>query len=241
MIGYIRLEVLRTLRDGGYVIIAVAMPVLMYLVFSGLDLGAPDGREGTLYLMVGMAAFGACGAAFNNGSGVAEDAVAGWLRQLRVTPLTPAQVVVARAVVGMLVVLPAVAGVLAAGALINGAQLAPGQWLATGGLLWLGVAPIVLFALGNGYLLSAQTAQMVNISANLCLALVGGLWVPATDFPAWLATLSSWTPTQRYAELSWDVVFGGAPSPAALAVLGGWLAVFAAYAVYGYRRSGRTA
>lgn len=74
------------------------------------------------------------GAAFNNGTGVAEDAAAGWLRQLLVTPLTPAQVVIARAVVGMLVVLPAVLVVLAAGAIFHGAQLSPGQWL-SGALL----------------------------------------------------------------------------------------------------------
>lgn len=239
MLGYIRLEVLRTVRDGGYLIIAFAMPVILYLVFSSLDMGGGSGS--TLYILVGMAAFGACGAAFNNGTGVAEDATAGWLRQLRVTPLSPARVVAARAIVGMLVVLPSIVGVLAAGALVNGAQLSLGQWLGTGALLWVGVTPIVLFALGNGYLLSAQTAQVANIAGNIGLAMLGGLWVPINAFPSWLATLSTWTPTNRYAQLSWDVVFGGSPSLAAAGVLTAWLAVFAAYAVYGYRRAGRTA
>ena len=65
--------------------------------------------------MVGMAAYGAVGSALNTGGGVAEDRAIGWLRQLRVTPMRPHQVVVGRALTASVTVLPAITAVLAAG------------------------------------------------------------------------------------------------------------------------------
>ncbi|WP_248958523.1 hypothetical protein [Sphaerisporangium perillae] len=48
-----------------------------------------DERQAALYIMVGMAAYGGMGAAFNNGTGLGEDKALGWLRQLRLTPWRP--------------------------------------------------------------------------------------------------------------------------------------------------------
>lgn len=71
MLDYLRLEVRRTLRDAGFVIGGIAMPVMMYLLFTNLG-GASDGgwKTGS---MIGMAAYGAVGSALNTGGGVAED------------------------------------------------------------------------------------------------------------------------------------------------------------------------
>jgi ABC-2 type transport system permease protein len=240
MLGYVRLEVRRTLRDMGFVIGGVGMPLLMYLLFTNLGVSGGDKHDAAVYLMVGMAAYGALGAALSVGTGVAEDKAHGWLRQLRVTPLSPSRVVAGRAVTGSVVVLPAIASVLIAGALVNGVRLAAWQWAATAGLLWLGTAPFTLLGLGNGYRLSAQTTGVVNVACNLGLAVVGGLWIPASLFPGWLRAVSHWTPTYRFGQLGWSVVSGAAPGAGTVAVLAGWLAVFAAYAVYAYRRSART-
>ncbi len=71
------------------------MPVMMYLLFTNLGDGGDGGwKTGS---MIGMAAYGAVGSALNTGGGVAEDRVTGWLRQLRVTPMTPREVVSADA------------------------------------------------------------------------------------------------------------------------------------------------
>src|SRR5690606_13079216 len=113
-------------------------------------------------------------------SGLAEDRAAGWLRRLRLTPLSPAAVVAGKAVTGVVIVVPAIAAVLAAGVLVNGVRLGAGQWIAIAGLLWAGSVPFTLFGLGNGYLLSGQSAALVNFAASLVLAVGGGLWLPAT-------------------------------------------------------------
>jgi len=235
---YLRLEVRRTLRDPGFVIGTVVMPVTMYLLFTNLGDGDDSGWKTAS--MVGMAAYGAMGSALNTGAGVAEDKSTGWLRQLRITPMTPRQVVIGRALTGAVTVLPAIVAVLAAGGLVNGVRLDAWKWAAIALLLWLGSIPFTLLGLGNGYRLTAQTTGVANLACNLVLAVVGGLWFPLALFPEWLRSLSAYTPTNRFAQLGTAVADGHAPTMGAVLVLSLWLLAFGSYAVTSYRRAART-
>ncbi|MEU8786086.1 ABC transporter permease [Streptomyces sp. NPDC048637] len=241
MLDYLRLEVRRTLRDRGFVLFGIGMPVLMYLLMTNIG-GGPGGAdpEWKITSMVGMAAYGALGAAIGTGTGVAEDKQLGWLRQLRITPLSPLRVVVGRGLTGSVTVLPALASVLLVGALVNGVRMPAWQWAALAGLLWIGTAPFTLLGLGNGYRLSAQSTGVVNTGCMLLLSIIGGLWFPAELFPGWLRSLSLWTPGNRFAELGRSVTDGSAPGLGSVAVLAFWLALFGGYAVYAYRRAART-
>ncbi|WUH93764.1 ABC transporter permease [Streptomyces sp. NBC_00433] len=243
MIEYVRLEVRRTLRDTGFVVVGVATPLMMYLLFTNLGTGdsSQDKMDYARFSMIGMAAYGALGAALAVGPGVAEDKARGWLRQLRVTPLSPLQVVLGRALTAGVTVLPAIVTVFTAGALVNGVRLAVWQWAAAAALMWLGTIPFTLLGLGNGYGLTAQTTGVVSMVSMMGLSVIGGLWIPVEVFPHWLAAVSRWTPTNRFGDLGWSVLDHHAPSPGTVGVLGLWLAVFAGYAVFSYRRSARTA
>ncbi|RSS53479.1 ABC transporter permease [Streptomyces sp. WAC01280] len=238
MTAYVRLEARRTLRETGFVISTVAVPVMMYLLFT--NLGGSDGTDWKAAAMVGMAGYGALGAALSVGNAISEDKTTGWLRQLRITPMTPRQVVTGRALTGAVVVLPSITAVLLAGALLNGVRMAAWQWVAVAVTLWLGSLPFTLLGIGNGYRLSTQTTGVVNVACNLGLAVVGGLWFPTVLFPSWLRTISEYTPTNRFAELGVSVTEGTAPGAAALAVLAVWAALFGVYAAVSYRRSART-
>ncbi|MFD6286244.1 ABC transporter permease [Streptomyces sp. NPDC060205] len=238
MLDYLRLEVRRTLRDVGFMIGGVVMPVVMYLLFTNLGGGADaDWKTAS---MIGMAAYGAMGSALNTGGGVAEDRTTGWLRQLRITPMSPRQVVTGRALTGAVTVLPAIVAVLAAGGLVNGVRMDAWKWAVVALALWLGSVPFTLLGLGNGYRLTAQATGVVNMVCNLTLAVVGGLWFPLALFPGWLRSLSSYTPTNRFAQLGTAVADGRAPALAAVLVLTGWLLLFGSYAVVSYRRTART-
>ncbi|MEU8968783.1 ABC transporter [Streptomyces sp. MUSC 14] len=237
MLAYIRLETRRTLRDPGFVIGGIAMPVLMYLLFT--NIGQNDGSWKAAS-MVGMAAYGAVGSALNTGSAVAEDRAVGWLRQLRVTPMTPREVVTGRTLTGTVTVLPAILAVLAAGGLVNGVRLALWQWAATALLLWLGSLPFTLLGLGNGYRLTGPATGVTNMLCGLGLSVLGGLWFPVSLFPGWLRAVSAYTPTHRFAQLGAAVTEGRAPGTGAIIVLTAWLGLFGSYAVLSYRRGAGT-
>jgi ABC-2 type transport system permease protein len=238
MTGYLRLELRRMLRTPGFFIFTLVMPLVMYLVFTNLGSLTGQGRhDGARYAMVSVGGYGAIGALLNYASGVVGDRSLGWLRQLRLTPLSPLKVVVAKAIAGLVLALPPVAALCLAAVVINGVRLTAAQWLTLVPALWLGAAPFVLLGLGIGYLCTAQTVQPANFLAYFGFSLLGGLWLPIETFPHWMRAIGRLMPTHAYAAVSWSVVFSFRPSMADVAPLGGWLVVFAAFAVYAYRRS----
>ncbi|EPD59823.1 MULTISPECIES: ABC transporter permease [unclassified Streptomyces] len=237
MIGYIRLEILRLIRNGGYLMMSLVMPVGLYLTVAG---GGPD-QESLARSMVGAAAFGALGVVITNGTGIAEDRALGWLRQLRLTPLSPAQVVVARGAVATCLGIMPIVVIGLVGALYKGVHLSAGTWLEVFVLLWVGIAPLAMLGIGIGYLFPAQLAQIAGTLSYLSLTLLGGLMLPVSSLPSWAQPLSKETPVFRYAELSWDAAKGSAFSASGVAVLGVWTVLLAAFAAYAYRRGGRRA
>ncbi|SPF00235.1 ABC transporter permease [Streptomyces sp. MA5143a] len=238
---YVGLELRRAFRDVGFVVFGIGTPVLMYVMFTNVGDGSARTPDWALSAMVGLAAFGALSSGLTSGTAVAEDKAAGWLRRLRVTPLTSAQVVVGRSLTGSLMVLPAIIVVLVTALIANGVRLQPWQWLVLILVLWVGSLPFTMLGIANGYQLSSQTANVTNILCNLVLALLGGLWFPVSEFPGWLAPVATWTPGHLFARLGWDTAGGRAPSLTSAAGLAGWLLLFSAYAAYAYRRSGRKA
>lgn len=213
MLRYIVLEVRRTLRDGFFLIFGTGMPVMMYLLFT--NIGGGEGVDGWKTVsMVGMAAYGALGSAMAIGTGVASDRTLGWLQQLRVTPLAPAQAVVGRAISGSVTVLPTILTVLLVGALVNGVRLAAWQWAVLALLLWIGALPFTLLGLGNGYRLTPQGTGVVNVACLTGFAIVGGLWFPLELLPEWLRHIGRFTPANRFADLGWATTGVTRPAPA---------------------------
>jgi ABC-2 type transport system permease protein len=241
MSGYLRLELRRMARTPGFLIFTVVMPLVMYLVFTNLgSLTGQDREHAALYAMVSVGGYGAIGALLNYASGVVGDRTTGWLRQLRLTPLSPLRVVVAKGIAGMVLAVPPIAAMCVAAALINGVRLPAGEWALVVLLLWAGAAPFVLLGLGIGYLCTAQTVQPANFLAYFGMSLLGGLWLPLDVFPPALRAVGRFMPTHGYADLAWRVVFHAPPSAGDALTLGGWLVAFAGFAVFAYRRSAAT-
>ena len=113
MTGFLTLELRRSLRDVRYLVLAVAMPIGLYLLFAGLfgahgqqAQGLPQPTE----LMVAMIAYGAIWAVFSaTGPRIAHERAIGWTRQLRVTPLTPTSALAGKLVTAVAAALPAMA------------------------------------------------------------------------------------------------------------------------------------
>ena len=134
--------------------------------------------------MVGMAAYGALGAACQHRHGRRRGQFARLAAAVADHPDRPRQVVLGRAVSGSVTVLPAILAVLRPAALVNGVRLAR---LAVGGLvllLWLGALPFTL--LGHRQRLPAVRPERPESSTWAPLwasAVIGGLWFPIEAVP----------------------------------------------------------
>ncbi|GAA2618432.1 ABC transporter permease [Dactylosporangium fulvum] len=241
MLPYVRLELRRLARTPGMLVYSVVMPLLSYLIFTNItSITGQDKAAAATYTMVSMAGYGAIGALLNYSSGLVVDRSIGWLRQLRLTPLSPVKVVLGKGITALATGIFPVIALCAAAVVINGVQLRTGQWLTIVPLLWLGALPFALLGIGLGYLATAQTVQPLSLLVYLGFSITGGLWLPLDLLPGWLASVGQWLPTYAYADLSWRVAFGAAPSLTDVVTLAVWLVVFGALAVAGYRRSGRS-
>ena len=120
-----------TMKNFSFVIFTVIMPVTLYLVFSSLYGNSSDDPTGiaSAMIMVSMAAYGSLGAAMSGGAQLAVERRSGWFRQLMITTLPGRVFLWARAAVIMMLVLPALALVFAAGGLIGGVERRSAVWL----------------------------------------------------------------------------------------------------------------
>jgi len=98
-------ELRRLLRSPRFLIFTAGLPLVYFLLFSGIY--APDGGAAVVVLMAMMGAFGAISASISVGGRVANERHIGWNRQLRLTPLPGWGYLAVKAATAMLVVLPA--------------------------------------------------------------------------------------------------------------------------------------
>ncbi|HEY6497731.1 MAG TPA: ATP-binding cassette domain-containing protein [Trebonia sp.] len=227
-LGYLCLELSRTLRDGRYLLLAVIAPVGFYLLFSAVfgstpgpntTFGLPAAKE----IMVAMATFGAMWAALTaTAPRLARDREGGWSDYLATTPLRAGQVLVGRIATGLIVALPAVVAVGIAAVAAHGVSLAAWQWAADLGLLWIGTLPFVALGIAIGSLASSTVAFALSTGLWFAFAALGGLWVPPGNLSSGLRHLATALPSYNQAALGWHVTSGTAPTVTNVAVLAAW-------------------
>ncbi|MFI6789095.1 ABC transporter permease [Nonomuraea sp. NPDC050383] len=238
--SYVRLEMLRMVRNKKFLIIGIGFPLVIYLlnanVFGKETTG--DGVTLSAYVMVSMAAYGAISGALVNTAGPwAQERASGWLPQLRVTPLPSWVIIVGKLVSALVLVLPSMLLVCLAGALTQGVSLPAGQWAALVGALWAGAVPFVALGLIVGSLLRPEAVQPVTLVTMLGLMIVGGLWFPVSTMSDTMRSVAEVTPAYSYADMGWKVIAGhGVPMTDALTVAG-WAAALGVLAVLAYRRA----
>lgn len=243
MARFLLLEVMRMASDKRFLLLMLGMPVGMYLLFTNLP-GANQPANGltpAVAVMISMAAYGAIGTTLTaTGPRIAQERSTGWMRQLRVLPLSPPAVLTAKVLAAMLWALPAILLVFATAMLNHGVELSVGQWLAITALLWVGSAPFAALGVLIGYLTDDSSAFAVMYGLYLFLGAAGGLWMPANTLPTVLAHIAATLPSNRYAALGWTIAAGHTPSATGAAILIAWLLGFAGLAAVCYRRATAT-
>lgn len=235
---YLALEVRRVLRSPRTVMFVVGIPVLYFFIFKGLY-GAS--AEATAYLMGGMAAFGAMMGTLFTGARTTTERAVGWQRQLRLTPLTPAQYLLGKGIVGVAIGLIPVVLIALAGALFGGVTLTGGGWVQLILGVWIAALPFAALGLLIGQLASTESLQIYTMSVMLLCGFLGGLWIPPTSFPSWLAGIAKILPSYWMADIGHGAVLHNSQLGTAAAVLGAWTIVLAAMVMVRYRKdSART-
>jgi len=228
-------------RNVRFLVLTVALPLLLFLLYANLYGGQSDdsGISVVAYLRVSMASFGCIGAAINTGARIAVERQTGWNRQLRLTALPAQSYLIAKAVVSMLVTLPALILVFIAGATVGNVSLSAIEWLGTGLALWLGLIPFAVLGLVIGFAGTVDTVQPISMITYLGLSILGGLWFPVEQFPAFLQVVAKITPSYWLADLGRSVLGGyGVPTTAVL-VLAAWTVALGVLGAVAYSRSGK--
>jgi len=240
MTGFLTLELRRSLRDVRYLVIAVALPIGLYLLFAGLfgshgqlALGLPQPTE----LMVAMVAYGAMWAVFSaTGPRIAHERAIGWTRQLRVTPLSPASALSGKLVTALAAALPAMVLVALTAVVSHHVQLSAAQWLGLLAAMWAGVLPLALLGLAIGYLAGDEVAFPLTKALYFALGALGGLWMPPSVMPHAMQDIGQALPSDAVAELGWRIAGGQASVFKAVLVLAAWTLGSGLVALFAYRR-----
>ena len=237
MMGYLRLEIIRVLRNPRYLVLSLGMPLGFYLLFASIYGGNLGGVGIQAYFLASMATYGAMGAALNaSGTRLAVERATGWTRQLRVTPLKPTAYLATKVVAALALALPAVVLVVLAGVFVNHVAMSAATMARVVLASWLGCLPFAALGIFIGYVLDSDSAQSGTMIVYLGLALLGGMWVPIEVMPAALRAVAPVLPSYHFERLSLDALAGRGASASHLLVLLAYTLVFGALAIWRFRR-----
>jgi ABC-2 type transport system permease protein len=237
---YLRLEISRMLRDARFLVLAVAAPIGFYLLFATLfgDQPAPPGQlSGRVEIMVAMAAYGAIWAVLSTtGPRIATERESGWTQQLRTMPLPGVRVLVSKVVASVVVALPSIVAVCLTAALVKDVRLEAWQWVTLVASMWVGTVPFAALGIFFGYAIGADASFVLSYGVYMAMSAIGGLWVPPAVLPSAFRQVAGALPTNRLADLGWQLAGGSAPRLSSVAVLAAWTLGVGLLAVAAYRR-----
>jgi ABC-2 type transport system permease protein len=237
MLAYTRFEILRTLRNGRFLVLTIGMPALLYLLFNGIY-GPADGSRYSAYILVSMAAYSAIGSAMYSGGSLPAERASGWIRQLRITPLSSSAWLRGRLLQALLVVLPGFLVVSLCALTLGHVRLAPERWLELGAIVLAGSIPFICLGLLIGQLLDAQVSQPAQAAVLLVASFAGGLFFPMSSLPSTMQAIGRALPSYHMFVLGQQAMAGQALSLDQLAALAGSIAAFGVVTLLVWHRGG---
>jgi ABC-2 type transport system permease protein len=233
---YLRLEIVRLLRNRRVLIFSILMPALLLLIFGGIyGRGALNGVTAASYLMVSMGLFGSMSAAIGSGGSIALERGIGWNRQLRLTALPPNGYVVTKLLLSLVMALPPIIITFLVGVLALGVRLPVQTWLLVTALSWLGALPFASLGLVVGYLAKPDSVQQVSALLYLLLAAFGGIWVPIETMPSLMHRIAEWTPAYWVGLLARGPLFHSSLSLRAVEMILLWTVVLGSIGLRRFR------
>jgi ABC-2 type transport system permease protein len=219
-------------RYPAYVVPTLVLPTVFFLFFA-----APGGAAGASLRMATFAGFAAIGVAFFQfGVGIAVERASPWEIFLRTLPIGPGVRLGARLLSAGVFAAAAAGLLLAVAVATTPASLSPPRWLGLIAALLVGTVPFALLGIALGYWAPARGALPIANLLYLGLSYAGGLWIRPGRLPNGVARISPYLPTRALADALVAPTAGGGIAWGAWASLGGFAALFAVLAAWGYRR-----
>ena len=173
---------------------------------------------------------------FQYGAGIAEDRAQPWDPFTRSLPAGPAPRFLGRMLAGMAMMGIALMPVLLIAWLFTPATITlPAAVLALGALI-LAAVPFTLLGLAIGYAMPAKAAIVTAQLIFLPLGFGGGLLSQPGNAPGFLEQIAPYLPSGGAVRLMWAAVGDFPVEPGSVVTLLGWCVVFAALALWAYRR-----
>ncbi|WP_449446748.1 ABC transporter permease [Thermomonas brevis] len=233
-----RCEVLRYLRNPGFLLPIILFPNVFFVMF-GIVLNHGNGEAGR-YMLASYSTFGVMAPGlFGFGVSLALERDSGLLTLKRALPMPPGAYLLGKMLMAVLVALVVGALLLALALGVAHAPLAPSQMAALLAVDALGVLPFCALGLLVGTLLKGQGAPGLLNMIYLPMAFLSGLWFPLQMMPALLRQLAPVWPSYHLNTLALSAVGfdTGARWPHVL-VLAGFTVAFLLLAARRLRRHG---
>jgi ABC-2 type transport system permease protein len=157
---------------------------------------------------------------------------AGWVRLLRLTPLSVFGYFRAKILCAYIMGLLSILLLYAAGSAL-GVRLPLHDWLQMTGLILVALIPMAVLGIVLGHLLTPDSMGPVMGGLSSLLAFVGGAWFVPTG---WLATIGQYIPSYWLTQAGRMTVAGESWPAKGWLVIAGWSVLMTAIAVAVYQR-----
>jgi len=241
MTAFLRFEIMRSLRNVRFVVFIAGFPVLLYLIYAK-QAGTFQGLTVAAVLMVSMAVWSGMGSAmFATGPQLAKERQNGWMRQLRVSPISAPRWFAAKVSQALLLIIPGFVLLVLLGFGYGHVHLAASRVAALAAVLLLGVIPFCVLGLVIGLVFDGQTAQVVQMLIMLVLAFLGGIFIPYNHLPHVMQEIGKVLPSYHLVQLGWNAVAGRPLGVAHALALAAWAAGLAVIVVWRWRQESTAA
>lgn len=236
----LRAELLKLLRNRAFLIPSLLLPIMFFALFALPNLRSRlSGVAAGPYMLVSYATYSLVSTAlFAFGVATATERASGWMRQLRITPASPAAYFGARVGASLLLGLGSVLLLLVFARVAGGVSLSVGQTVSVLLRLLIGMVPFALLGLAIGLGLGPAGAAPTANLINLPLMFASGIFYPLDVAPKFIQTLAPYLPAYHYGQLGWTAI-GATPAGSEgthWLVLAGYSALFALLCLWAYRR-----
>jgi ABC-2 type transport system permease protein len=226
---YVRYEVLRSVRNKRFFLFSLAFPVALYVLSAAGNGDTQDfantGVPFYVYYMAGMIAWGSMSAVLAGGARIAAERSVGWVRQLRISPLSTKVYFTTKVVTGYLVAGLTILALAVAGTAF-GVRLEWGGWLRMIVLVLAGLVPFAAIGIWLGHVLTIDSMGPALGGTTAVFALLGGAFGPLGAQDGWFHELSELLPSYWLVQAGHSAFTGEWWPPKAWVVLAVWTVVF---------------